>query len=225
MIKTKRDRKHEYHKHHLDGNDINDKPENKLNVIGTIHQSMHRQAYNYLCDLNKVDDFLKWFTSKYNLTLTTNEDSSKTIKENKFKSVCVSGYFDPVHNGHVEMFNEAKALGNKLIVIINNDRQTIKKKGYIFQTHKVRERIIKAFACVDEVKISIDADSTVCETLKRLKPNIFANGGDRFADNIPEFKLCKELGIEMVFNVGKSGKINSSSELVEKARKNKEKNK
>ena len=90
-----------------------------------------------------------------------------------------------------------------------------------------RLEIIKALACVDKVIISKHKKNTkdmrVCDDIRKIKPHIFANGGDRFADNIPEFKLCNDMGIKMVFNVGKGGKIRSSSELVKKYYKNLEK--
>ena len=85
---------------------------------------------------------------------------------------------------------------------------------------KERKEVIEALECVDEVIISKHPknakDISVCKELLKIKPHIFANGGDRFADNIPEFKLCNDLAIKMVFNVGKGGKIRSSSELLKK---------
>ena len=89
---------------------------------------------------------------------------------------------------------------------------------------KERKEIIEAINGVDAVLLSGHAkntrDMSVCAEIKKIKPHIFANGGDRFADNIPEFKLCNDLGIEMVFNVGRGGKIRSSSELLKKYSKN-----
>jgi glycerol-3-phosphate cytidylyltransferase-like family protein len=83
-----------------------------------------------------------------------------------------------------------------------------------------RKEIIESLACVDKVVISGHKkgtkDLSVCTELRKIKPHVFANGGDRFADNIPEFKVCSELGIEMVFNIGKGGKVRSSSELLQK---------
>lgn len=133
-------------------------------------------------------------------------------------NVVISGGFDPVHIGHLRMMKEAKKLGDKLIVILNNDNFLMNKKGFAFMPQNERAEIIEGFDCVDEVFISIDQDSTVKESLKKLsenqKLNIFANGGDRKnEEDIPETKICKDLGIEMVFNVG-GGKIQSSSELV-----------
>lgn len=137
------------------------------------------------------------------------------------KIVAVSGYFDPLHVGHIELFKLARGLGDKLIVIINNDEQTIRKKGKYFMSAEDREKIIKELNCVDETFISIDKDRTVCESLKTVKPHVFANGGDRkkngfTIDNtdIPEAIICKELGIEMVDGLG--DKIRSSSELAKK---------
>ena len=142
--------------------------------------------------------------------------------------VAVSGGFDPVHIGHVRMFNEAKKLGDRLIVILNNDNWLRYKKGYVFMSEEERAEIIEAFTAVDEVFITKHAtktkDISVCEALRELSDSIhiFANGGDRWQDDIPEAILCKECGIEAVFNVGRGGKVQSSSELVQKAQKNRE---
>jgi D-beta-D-heptose 7-phosphate kinase/D-beta-D-heptose 1-phosphate adenosyltransferase len=142
----------------------------------------------------------------------------KQQNKNKKKVVMVSGGFDPLHIGHIRYMQEAKKLGSKLIVVINNDNWLRVKKGKEFMSEKERKEIIEAIACVDEVFISSHKkntkDRSVCEEIKKIKPHIFANGGDRFGDNIPEFKLCNDLGIKMVFNVGYGGKIRSSSELL-----------
>jgi len=125
--------------------------------------------------------------------------------------VVVSGYFDPVHKGHIEMFQRAKALGDKLIVIMNSDMQAIAKKGKPFMQEGERKTILEAIRFVDEVVISIDKDRSVCETLRMVHPDIFANGGDRFTHEVPETKLCREMGIEIVDGLG--NKIQSSSNL------------
>jgi len=130
------------------------------------------------------------------------------------KIVAVSGYFDPIHIGHIELFKLAKALGDKLIVIVNNDKQTEMKKGKYFMPVDERARIIQELSCVDEVFISIDEDRSVCESLRAVKPHVFANGGDRHNDEIPEAVVCRELGIEIIDGLGK--KIQSSSELIKR---------
>jgi len=136
----------------------------------------------------------------------------------KGKVVVVSGGFDPLHIGHVQLFKAAKELGDTLVIIMNNDNWLKYKRGYVFMPENERKEIIKELQCVDRVILtehSFDTDDiSICETLTELKPDIFANGGDRKADNIPEYKLCKELGIEMVFNLG--NKIQSSSELLKR---------
>lgn len=134
------------------------------------------------------------------------------------KTVLVSGGFDPVHIGHLRMFEEAKKLGHKLIVILNNDNFLLQKKGFIFMKETERKEIIEGFSVVDEVFISIDEDLTVCESIEYLaksqEVHIFANGGDRKNKNdIPEFSVCNSYGIEMHFDIG-GGKIQSSSDLV-----------
>lgn len=139
--------------------------------------------------------------------------------------VAVSGGFDPIHIGHVRMFEAARALGDKLVVILNNDHWLKRKKGFAFMSEKERGEILKGLRAVDEVIITDhgpdDADRSVCRALSALRPDIFANGGDRHpeGDPIPEVALCEELGIELVYNVGHGGKVQSSSWLTDAARK------
>jgi cytidyltransferase-like protein len=145
-------------------------------------------------------------------------NSTKTTKSKKKKSVivAVSGYFNPLHVGHLEMIERAKKLGDKLVVIINNDHQ-VKLKGSVpFMKQEDRIKIIKALRDVDEVFLSIDKDKTVCKSLSKVKPNIFANGGDRKSiGDVPEYPICQKLGITMVDGLGR--KIRASSELIKKA--------
>ena len=126
-----------------------------------------------------------------------------------------------MHVGHVRMMEEAKTLGDRLVVIVNNDHWLRQKKGFVFMPALERAEIIRAIRYVDEVIITSHAENTtdmsVCSELKSLRPDIFANGGDRKADNIPEYKLCDSLGIKMVFNIG-GGKAQSSSELVKRVK-------
>ena len=129
--------------------------------------------------------------------------------------VAVSGGFDPVHIGHVRMFQGAKKLGDRLIVIVNCDEWLMRKKGKIFMNQDDRAEIIKAFAFVDDVYILESGRDDVGEALEKIKPHIFANGGDRKEEkDIPEADICRKLGIKTVFNVGMGGKIRSSSELL-----------
>ena len=123
--------------------------------------------------------------------------------------VCTSGYFDPLHVGHIECFEQAKALGDWLVVIINNDYQAYLKKGKSFMSEQDRFKIISSLKCVDEVIISIDKDKSCCESLRLVNPDIFAKGGDRFANEVPEKIVCDELNIKIVDNLGE--KIRSSS--------------
>jgi D-beta-D-heptose 7-phosphate kinase/D-beta-D-heptose 1-phosphate adenosyltransferase len=148
-------------------------------------------------------------------------------KENKTKKkvVAVSGGFDPVHIGHVRMFEEAKKLGDELVVILNNDAWLALKKGYAFMPEHERKEVIEAFSAVDCVVLTFHepgtTDMSVCRELEHLRPDIFANGGDRKEDNIPEYAVCERLGIEMIFNIGHGGKVQSSSWLIDKAKKSK----
>ncbi len=139
------------------------------------------------------------------------------MKEGK-KVVCVSGYFNPLHIGHIALFNNAKALGDYLVVIVNSDNQ-VKLKGSVpFMDEKERAEIISNLRMVDEVLISIDEDKSVCKSVAAVSPDIFANGGDRkTGDDILEKEVCDELGIEMVFGVGGNEKQQASSQLIKKA--------
>jgi UDP-glucose 4-epimerase len=132
-------------------------------------------------------------------------------KVQKIKIVAVSGYFDPIHIGHIEYIQLAKKLGDKLIVILNNDNQCILKKGKAFMPQDEKKKILEALSVVDEVFISIDQDPTVCKSLEALKPDIFAKGGDRYSYEIPEAKVCKENNIQIIDGLG--AKIQSSSSL------------
>ncbi len=133
------------------------------------------------------------------------------------KYVAVSGGFDPIHVGHVRMIQDAAKLG-KVIVIANSDEWLMRKKGYIFMKYEERQEILRAIKGVSEVVQAKDDDDTVCASLLLLKPDIFANGGDRKEGNVPEYQLCDEMGIEMKFGVGGTDKPQSSSWLVDKVR-------
>ena len=126
------------------------------------------------------------------------------------KVVAVSGYFDPLHVGHIEYLEMAAKLGDELVVIVNNDTQASLKKGKSFMEESDRVRIVQALKCVDRVVLSVDTDRSVCESLRLVAPNVFANGGDRANHEIPEAKICRELSIEIVDGLG--DKIRSSSE-------------
>ena len=128
------------------------------------------------------------------------------------KTVAISGYFNPLHVGHVRYITEASKLGD-LIVIVNSDLQVDLKGSVPFQSENERAEIISAIKGVKEVIIAIDSDSSVCNTLAFIAPDIFAKGGDRTIDNIPEKEICDELGIQMIFNCGGS-KVQSSSDLI-----------
>lgn len=129
--------------------------------------------------------------------------------------VTTSGGFDPVHVGHIRLFREAKALGDKLVVILNTDDFLLKKKGYVFMPFDERKEILESIKYVDKVIPCIDTDQTVSKTLEKLRPDVFAKGGDRKESNTPELPICKELNIRVVFNVG-GGKVQSSSWLVKR---------
>jgi cytidyltransferase-like protein len=135
------------------------------------------------------------------------------------KAVIVSGYFNPIHKGHIEYFKLARAAGDLLVVIVNNDFQRALKGSKEFQLEDERLFIVSNFKSVDQVFLSIDQDRTVCKTLRlvhqELKDNYqiaFANGGDQNNLSIPEVPVCKELGIDLIDGLGQ--KIQSSSWLL-----------
>ena len=134
--------------------------------------------------------------------------------------VIVSGYFSPLHCGHLDYLEEAAAAGDRLVVIVNNNEQQILKKGKLILDQKDRLRIIKALTVVDEALISIDNDRSVAQTLALVaKSNensklIFGNGGDRNSlEDIPEADVCHRYGIETVFNFGGTHKRDSSTRI------------
>ena len=135
------------------------------------------------------------------------------------KAVIVSGYFNPLHKGHLELFEKAKEVGDLLIVIVNNDKQREMKGSQFFQDQDERIRIIRALSIVDMAWISVDKDSTQNETLRLMVDKFygsmklaFANGGDQNNDTIPEAEICKMFDIELIDGLG--DKIQSSSWLL-----------
>jgi D-beta-D-heptose 7-phosphate kinase/D-beta-D-heptose 1-phosphate adenosyltransferase len=140
----------------------------------------------------------------------------------KFKKVVVAtgGGFDPLHEGHIRLFKEAKQLGNVLVVLLNSDEQLIKKKGKTFYpSENERKEIIESIKYVDKVIIDPGKDTTCEEALKLIKPDILAKGGDRTPGNMAdiEIKVCKELGCKIIYNVGGT-KIQSSSWLLKRVK-------
>ena len=137
------------------------------------------------------------------------------------KAIIVSGYFNPVHKGHLELFEKAKEAGDALIVIVNNDKQREMKGSKFFMDEQERVQIIRALSIVDMAWISIDEDSTQNETLKLMFGKFsetyklaFANGGDQNNNTIPERQVCDQYGIELIDGLG--DKIQSSSWLLQK---------
>jgi cytidyltransferase-like protein len=128
--------------------------------------------------------------------------------------VAASGYFNPIHKGHIEYLEKSKLLGDYLIVIINNDNQRKLKCSEEFMDENERMFIVSSLRCVDEVVLSIDNDLSVSKTLEKIKPNIFAKGGDRFSSEIPESNICRELKIKIIDGLGE--KIQSSSFLLKR---------
>lgn len=139
----------------------------------------------------------------------------------KPKAIIVSGYFNPIHKGHLEYFNNAKALAEKLFVIVNNDYQRVLKGSKEFQKEDERMIIVSNIKAVDQAVLSIDQDRTVCATIKHIAEIYgaeydlaFANGGDQNNDTIPERPVCEEMGVALIDGLG--DKIQSSSWLLKK---------
>lgn len=140
----------------------------------------------------------------------------------EFKNaIIVSGYFNPIHKGHIEYFSKAKSLGDKLIVIVNNDFQREIKGSKEFQLEEERMFIVSSIKSVDQVFLSIDFDRTVCDSIRMVNKQFgalyklyFANGGDQNNLLIPEAAVCNELGIGLIDGLG--DKIQSSSWLLKR---------
>jgi len=137
----------------------------------------------------------------------------------KKKAVIVSGYFNPIHKGHLEYFNNAKALCDELFVIVNNDHQRALKGSKEFQKEDERMIIVSNIKAVDKAILSIDQDRTVCETIRMIAEDYsqeyelaFANGGDQNNDTIPERPICEEMNVALIDGLG--DKIQSSSWLL-----------
>lgn len=129
---------------------------------------------------------------------------------------------DMLHSGHIRLIQEAKKLGRKLVIIMNDENWLVRKKGYFLLTDSERKYILEHIIGVDSVYVhhpSNPADMTVCEALEAIRPSIFAKGGDRSPEEngIPEVSTCKRLGIKIVYGVGGYNKMNSSSHIIESA--------
>lgn len=136
------------------------------------------------------------------------------------KVVIVSGFFNPLHGGHLDMIEAAALMGEKLIVVVNNDTQQVLKKGKVILNEQNRARLVGALRMVDEVVIAVDEEPPVIKTLQMIAiqhPDdelIFANGGDRDSEKvIPETEVCKAYGIKMVIGVGGTEKADSSTRI------------
>ena len=136
-------------------------------------------------------------------------------------AIIVSGYFNPIHKGHIEYFQKAKSLADELFVIVNSDFQRKLKKSKEFQDETERLLIVSNIKSVNKVFLSIDQDRTVCNTIEEIYRSLcseyklkFANGGDQNNDTIPEKNICVKLGIELIDGLG--NKIQSSSWLLKK---------
>lgn len=155
----------------------------------------------------------------------------KAKKKKRKITVAVSGGFDPIHVGHVRLFRNAKALGDELVVILNNDNWLMKKKGFVFMPEKERKEVIGGIKGVDRVfttkhsdKLKGPLEMSVSNALLEVRPDIFANGGDRNKKDAADpqsslywdIQACAKIGTKIVYNVGQGGKVQSSSWLLKK---------
>lgn len=140
------------------------------------------------------------------------------MNEEKKKTVMVSGGFDPVHVGHIRMIREAAQYGD-VIVVANSDQWLYRKKGFVFMEFEKRFEILSAIKGVLIVDSVDDTDGTVCEAIRRHKPDFFANGGDRGKSNTPEQSVCEQIGVELLWGIGGDYKADASSNLVNRFRK------
>ena len=136
--------------------------------------------------------------------------------------VITSMYANPIHPGHIECLEMARKLGDRLVVIVNNDHQQMLKIGKIFQDEDFRFKVIRSLKPVDDVMLSVDKDGSVCQSIETVHLNekmiygddtefIFAKGGDRFVSNIPEVEVCNRLGIKIIDGLG--AKTHNSTEF------------
>ena len=139
----------------------------------------------------------------------------------KPKAIIVSGYFNPIHKGHLEYFTNAKTQADILIVIVNNDHQRELKGSKEFQDENERLLIVSNIKTVDKVILSADKDRTVCKSIENIVSQFgseynlaFANGGDQNNNNIPEREICEKLNVTLIDGLG--DKIQSSSWLLKK---------
>jgi cytidyltransferase-like protein len=135
--------------------------------------------------------------------------------------VAVSGAFDPLHAGHIRMFKAARKLGDRLVVILNNDHWLRTKKDEVFMTEDERAELVRELACVDDVIITehveADADGSVSREITYIKPDIFADGGD--GSNLPEREVCERIGVTVILNVGEPRPYPSSRRLQNASRR------
>tara|TARA_B100000809_G_C14678340_1_gene365912 strand:+ start:104 stop:529 length:426 start_codon:yes stop_codon:yes gene_type:complete len=139
----------------------------------------------------------------------------------KKKGIIVSGYFNPIHKGHLDYINKAKSLADELFVIVNNDNQRGLKMSKEFQLEDERMLIVSNLRAVDMAILSVDSDRTVCKTIEKIANEYgasfdlaFANGGDQNNETIPEIAVCEKMGITLLDGLGE--KIQSSSWLLKK---------
>lgn len=134
-------------------------------------------------------------------------------------AIILSGYFSPLHVGHLDMIEAGAEQADKLIVIVNNNQQQMAKKGKVIIDEQDRLRIVRALRAVDEAFIAIDDDRTVSASLRQIAEAntdyhlVFANGGDRKPEFVPEAETCEACGIEMMFGLGGTDKADSSTRI------------
>lgn len=124
--------------------------------------------------------------------------------------VAISGYFDPIHDGHLDHIEKAKALGDWLVVIVSTEEQCLTKHGWVWLSLEGKCRLLKKLGA-DEIVLKVDTDGTSCETLRLIRPDIFAKGAEYDDSNTPEVEACREIGCKIVYGVG--DRLNRSSDI------------
>ncbi len=142
------------------------------------------------------------------------------MSEQQPTAIIISGYFSPLHTGHLDMIEDAARRGDAVIVIVNNNAQQVMKKGKVIIDESDRLRIVQALGVVDHAFVAVDEDRTVSASLEKAAADfgeryqlVFGNGGDRKPEFVPEASVCETHGIEMVFDMGGTEKKDSSSRI------------
>lgn len=191
--------------------------------VGTLLMKTVAEAAEYMgCEFIKLTSSKEEGIALYRSLgwkegLSFRKDFNIEERKRKKIKVAIAGGFDPLHKGHLHHIKKARELGDTLIVILGTDEMLINKKGYAFMNLENRLQIVSSIKGVDEVVIAVDTDGSCAETLRELKPDIFAKGGDRTPDNmnLKEIEVCQNIGCKIIYGVGDL--LDSSSTIVRRS--------